>query len=315
MTFVPVEKYFSRDEVNGLFILLKKLKGEQIMGVAAKKPYQLVSKEPEKKYTQVKVGAAIFGGPELIVIAGPCAVENREQVLSAAAAVVKAGGKVFRGGTFKPRSSPYSFQGMEEKGLELLEEVRKRYGLAVVTEIIDEYSLEASLKVVDMVQIGARNMQNFHLLKLVGKSGKPVILKRGMSSTIEEWLLAAEYIMAEGNHQVVLCERGIRTYETATRNTLDLSAVPIVKELSHLPVIVDPSHATGVRSLVSPMSKAAIAAGADGLLIEVHPNPEKALCDGAQSLTIPQYHALVKDLAPVAVALQRQLGATNIIGI
>ncbi len=286
-----------------------------MMGVAAKKPYQLVSKETVNNHSLVKVGPATFGGSELMVIAGPCAVENREQVLCSAAAVAKAGGKVFRGGAFKPRSSPYSFQGLAEKGLELLNEVSRRYGLVVVTEIIDDYSLEAARDAVDMVQIGSRNMQNFHLLKLVGKSGKPVILKRGLSSTIEEWLLAAEYIMAEGNRQVVLCERGIRTYETATRNTLDLSAVPLVKELSHLPVIVDPSHATGVRSLVSPMSRAAIAAGADGLLIEIHPNPEKALCDGAQSLTLTQYDTLMKELAPVAGAVQRQLGTAYAVGI
>ncbi len=278
------------------------------MGVTAKKPYQLVSKENLKVYSTVKVGQAIFGGEEVQIIAGPCAVESREQILSSAAAVAIAGGKLLRGGAFKPRSSPYSFQGLAEKGLELLNEASKRYSLAVVTEIIDEYSLAAAKDAVDMVQIGARNMQNFNLLKLVGKSGKPVILKRGLSSTIEEWLLAAEYIMAEGNCQIVLCERGIRTFEPATRNTLDLSAVPIVKELTHLPVIVDPSHATGIRNLINPMSKAAIASGADGLLIEIHPNPEKALCDGAQSLNLSQYEQLIKELRPVANAVEKRLG-------
>lgn len=278
------------------------------MAVPVKKPYQLVSKENIKKHSVVRVGRAVFGGPEVQVIAGPCAVESREQILSAAAYVAKLGGKILRGGAFKPRSSPYSFQGLEEKGLELLQEASKKYDLAVVTEIIDEYSLDAAKHAVDMVQIGARNMQNFQLLKLVGKSGKPVILKRGLSSTIEEWLLAAEYIMAEGNCQIVLCERGIRTYEPATRNTLDLSAVPIVKELTHLPIIVDPSHATGIRNLVNPMSRAAIAAGADGLLIEIHPYPEKALCDGAQSLNPVQYEELIKELGPVTYAVQRQLG-------
>lgn len=272
------------------------------MGLAVKKAYQLVGKEQVNK-SVVKVGAATFGGQELPVIAGPCAVESREQVQQCAAAVVAAGGKMMRGGTFKPRTSPYAFQGMEKKGLVLLAEVRQKYPLAVVTEVIDEYSLDAARDLVDMVQIGSRNMQNFNLLKLVGKSGKPVILKRGLSSTIEEWLLAAEYIMAEGNDQVVLCERGIRTYETATRNTLDLSAVSLVKQLSHLPVIVDPSHATGLRNLITPMARAAIAAGADGLLVEVHPDPEKALCDGAQSLTLPQYKEMLQDLRPLATAL------------
>ncbi|HEX3030633.1 MAG TPA: 3-deoxy-7-phosphoheptulonate synthase [Bacillota bacterium] len=272
------------------------------MGLAVKKAYQLVGKEQVNK-SVVKVGAAAFGGRELPVIAGPCAVESREQLQQCAEAIVAAGGKMMRGGTFKPRTSPYAFQGMEKKGLELLAEVREKLPLAVVTEIIDEYSLDAARDLVDMVQIGSRNMQNFNLLKLVGKSGKPVILKRGLSSTIEEWLLAAEYIMAEGNDQVVLCERGIRTYETATRNTLDLSAVSLVKQLSHLPVIADPSHATGLRNLITPMARAAIAAGADGLLIEVHPEPEKALCDGAQSLTLPQYRDMLNDLKPLATAL------------
>lgn len=275
------------------------------MALTAKKPYQLVSRQSEAECTEVQVGKAVFGGTEFQVIAGPCAVESREQLLTCAAAVAKAGGKVLRGGAFKPRSSPYAFQGLAEKGLQLLAEVREKYGLAVVTEIIDEYSLSAAAEAVDLIQIGSRNMQNFHLLKLAGKSGIPVILKRGLSSTIEEWLLAAEYIMAEGNRQVILCERGIRTYETATRNTLDLSAVPLIKEISHLPVLVDPSHATGRRSLVVPMSKAAAAAGADGLLVEIHPNPDGALCDGAQSLPLEQYRNLLADLKPVAAAVHR----------
>jgi 3-deoxy-7-phosphoheptulonate synthase len=269
------------------------------------KPYKLVSRESKGKPSLVKVKDVVFGGDELVVIAGPCAVESREQLLTAARKVRQAGAGILRGGAFKPRTSPYSFQGMEEEGLKLLAEASAATGLATVTEIIDEASLELALDYVDMIQVGARNMQNFQLLRMVGRSGKPVILKRGFSATIEEWLMSAEYIVAEGNENVVLCERGIRTFESATRNTLDLSAVPVVKRLSHLPVIVDPSHATGDQRLVAPMAKAAVASGADGLMIEVHPEPYKALCDGPQSLTPDDFESLMVDLKTIAAAVGR----------
>jgi len=272
------------------------------------KPYKLVSRESKGKPSLVKVKNVVFGGDELAVIAGPCAVENREQLLIAARKVRQAGAGILRGGAFKPRTSPYSFQGMEEEGLKLMAEASNATGLVTVTEIIDEASLELALKYVDMIQVGARNMQNFQLLRLVGRSGKPVILKRGLSATIEEWLMSAEYIVSEGNENVVLCERGIRTFENATRNTLDLSAIPVVKGLSHLPVIVDPSHATGEQRLVAPMAKAAVAAGADGLMVEVHPEPCKALCDGPQSLTPEAFASLMGDLRTVATAVGRVVG-------
>ncbi|MCS5695739.1 3-deoxy-7-phosphoheptulonate synthase [Desulfofundulus thermocisternus] len=269
------------------------------------KPYKLVSREAREEDTVVRVGGAAIGGNQLVVIAGPCAVESREQLLAAAHRVRQAGAVILRGGAFKPRTSPYSFQGLEEEGLKLLAEAARQTGLATVTEVVDEYSLELAVQYVDMLQVGARNMQNFRLLQAVGRSGKPVLLKRGLSATVEEWLMAAEYIMSEGNEQIVLCERGIRTFEQSTRNTLDLSAVPLVKSLSHLPVIVDPSHATGDRRLVGPMARAAVAAGADGLLIEVHPEPARALCDGPQSLTPAQFAALMEELRAVAAAVGR----------
>lgn len=269
------------------------------------KPYKLVSRESKGEDSLVRVKDLIVGGNEVTVIAGPCAVESREQLLAAARKVREAGAGILRGGAFKPRTSPYSFQGMEEDGLKLLAEASAQTGLATVTEVVDEISLEMAVQYVDMVQIGARNMQNFRLLRMAGRAGKPVLLKRGLSATIEEWLMAAEYIVSEGNENVILCERGIRTFETATRNTLDLSAVPLVKGLSHLPVIVDPSHATGERRLVGPMSRAAIAAGADGLIIEVHPDPRKALCDGPQSLTPEDFDALMLELKAIAAAVGR----------
>jgi len=269
------------------------------------KPYKLVSRESKGEDSLVRVKDLIVGGIEVTVIAGPCAVESRDQLLTAAHKVREAGAGILRGGAFKPRTSPYSFQGMEEEGLKLLAEASAQTGLATVTEVVDEFSLEMAVHYVDMVQIGARNMQNFRLLRMAGRAGKPVLLKRGLSATIEEWLMAAEYIVSEGNENVILCERGIRTFETATRNTLDLSAVPLVKGLSHLPVIVDPSHATGERRLVGPMSRAAIAAGADGLIIEVHPDPRKALCDGPQSLTPEDFNALMQELKAVAAAVGR----------
>jgi 3-deoxy-7-phosphoheptulonate synthase len=272
------------------------------------KPYRLVSSDLKKEKTLVRVRDAVFGGSEIAVIAGPCVVESREQLLAAARGVRRAGAVMLRGGAFKTRTSPYSFQGLGEEGLRLLREASEETGLATVTEVIDEASLKLALRYVDMLQIGARNMQNSRLLCLAGRSGKPVLLKRGLSATVEEWLLAAEYIVAAGNRNVVLCERGIRTFEFATRNTLDLGIVPLVQELSHLPVIVDPSHATGNCRLVAPMSRAAVAAGADGLLLEVHPEPEKALCDGFQSLSINDFQHLMPQLQATAAIVGRTLG-------
>lgn len=253
----------------------------------------------------IEVNGVIIGGNEIILIGGPCAVESSLQMSRSAATVKKAGGKILRGGVFKPRTSPYSFQGLGLEGLNYLVQAAKEQGLLCVTEVIDARSLEQVVDKVDILQIGARNMQNFELLKMVGKINKPIILKRGLSATVEEWLLAAEYILASGNPQVILCERGIRTYEPSTRNTLDLSAVGVAKELSHLPVIVDPSHAAGRRDLISSLSKAAIAAGADGLLIETHPNPDEATSDGAQSLTSEQFIQLAGELGEVAHSVKR----------
>ncbi|MEA1960990.1 MAG: 3-deoxy-7-phosphoheptulonate synthase, partial [Bacillota bacterium] len=269
------------------------------------KPYKLVSRESKDEDTVINVRGINIGGVTGVVMAGPCAVESREQLLTAARSVKAAGGHILRGGAFKPRTSPYSFQGMEEEGLKILQEASMETGLPVVTEVIDEKSLEIALDYVDILQIGARNMQNFRLLKAAGKTDKAVLLKRGMSATIEEWMMAAEYIMSEGNGRVILCERGIRTFETATRNTLDLSAVPLVKRLSHLPVIVDPSHATGDRELVTPMSLAAVAAGADGIIVERHPDPAKALSDGPQSLNPEQFQALMNKLTAIMPLMNR----------
>jgi len=276
------------------------------------KPYKLVSRECKGDNTTIQVGAVTVGGADLTIIAGPCAVESRPQLLTSAHQVRQAGARIIRGGAFKPRTSPYSFQGLEEEGLKILKEASQTTGLPVVTEVIDEASLQMALDYVDMVQVGARNMQNFRLLKAVGQTDKPVLLKRGMSATVEEWLMAAEYIMSEGNSRVILCERGIRTFETATRNTLDLSAVPLVKRLSHLPILVDPSHGTGDRGLVLPMSMAAIAAGADGLILEMHPEPAKALSDGPQSLTPPELEQLMQQLSLIAAAVGRNLAGTSI---
>lgn len=255
----------------------------------------------------VKVSGVSFGGNEVVVIAGPCAVENNDQLLNTARSVSSDGAKVLRGGAFKPRTSPYSFQGLGEEGLKLLAQARKETGLPVVTEVMDTRQIEVVSKYADMLQVGSRNMQNYPLLKEVGLSKKPVLLKRGMMATIEEFLLAAEYILNQGNNQVVLCERGIRTFETSTRNTIDLSAVPMLKHLTHLPVIVDPSHGTGIRWMVPPMAKAAIAAGADGLIMEVHYNPDKALCDGQQSLDLEEFSQLMTDLRKIAVAVGREI--------
>lgn len=256
-------------------------------------PFKLVSREGRSENTKVRVGNSLLGNGQPVVIAGPCAIESREQIMTAARRACAAGAKILRGGAFKPRTSPYSFQGLQEKGLIIMAEVARETGMSTVTEVVDESSLELAVNYVDMVQVGARNMQNFKLLQAIGKCGKPVLLKRGFSATIEEWLMSAEYIVSEGNSDIVLCERGIRTFEKYTRNTLDLSAVPLVKKLSHLPIIVDPSHATGRRELIIPMSMAAIAAGADGLLVEMHPKPHLALCDGKQSITPDELNDLM----------------------
>lgn len=271
------------------------------------KPYKLASREFRKENTEIRVRGIVIGGKKIQVMAGPCAVENKT-VLTAIAERVKAGGAAFlRGGAYKPRTSPYSFQGLGEEGLEYLAEARERTGLPVVTEIMDPRDLDAIVKYSDIIQIGTRNMQNFRLLLEVGSAQKPVLLKRGLSSTIKEWLMSAEYIMSRGNHEVMLCERGIRTFETATRNTLDLSAVPVLKQLTHLPVVVDPSHGVGKRDLVAPMAKAAVAAGADALIIEVHTNPEEAMSDGEQSLKPEHFEKLMKELKPIAHAVGREI--------
>ena len=252
-------------------------------------PYKLISKDLRPEKSVVNVGTGSVGGEELAIIAGPCALENREQVFSVAKIVAESGAKFFRGGAFKPRTSPYAFQGLGEEGLKILADVRDEFGLNIVTEAMDERGVDLVEKYGDCIQIGARNMQNFSLLKYVGQTRKPVLLKRGMSATLDELLLAAEYIMAEGNYDVILCERGVRTFANHARNTIDLSIVPAVHRLSHLPIIVDPSHASGHNYMVGPLARAGVAVGADGLIIEVHPCPEEALCDGAQALTPNQY--------------------------
>jgi len=279
---------------------------EKVMPIL--KPYKLVSREFKQEDTIIKVDKGVeIGGKKIVVMAGPCSVENKALLLRIAKSVKKSGAVMLRGGAFKPRTSPYSFQGLGEEGLEYLKETKKMTGLPIVTELMDPRDMPLLEKYADVIQIGARNMQNFNLLKEVGHSKKPVLLKRGISSTIKELLMSAEYILSEGNFNVVLCERGIRTFEDHTRFTLDVSAVPIIKSLSHLPVIVDPSHATGKWGLVSPCAKAAVAAGADGLLIEVHPNPEEALSDGAQSLLPEKFDNLMKELKKIAEAVGREL--------
>ena len=270
------------------------------------KPYKLASRELRAS-TVITVKDKVIGGRRISVIAGPCAVENRTLIMHIAEKVREAGASFVRGGAFKPRTSPYSFQGLGEEGLRYLAEASRKTGLPVVTEIMDPRDLEAMVKYADIIQIGARNMQNFRLLLEVGSVQKPVLLKRGLSATIKEWLMSAEYIMSRGNHEVILCERGIRTFETATRNTLDLSAVPVLKQLTHLPVVVDPSHGVGKWDLVAPMAKAAVAAGADGLLIEVHSNPEEAMSDGEQSLKPDAFRTLMEELRPVAEAVGREI--------
>ncbi|MFQ3588152.1 MAG: 3-deoxy-7-phosphoheptulonate synthase [Fimbriimonadaceae bacterium] len=271
------------------------------------KPYKLVAKESKPGPTVLDVKGVRIGGDEIVMMAGPCTVESEHQLMTTAEAVAKAGAKILRGGAYKPSTSPYSYQGMGVPGLELLQEAGRRFGMGVITEVMDVRKVDLVARYADILQIGTRNMQNYDLLREVGLAKVPVMLKRGMSAKIEEWLLAAEYIASSGNEEILLCERGVRTFEPHTRNTLDLSAVPAVKSLSHLPVIVDPSQGTGRRDLVGPMSRAAIAAGADGLIIEVHPNPDHAIKDGAQSITIEAFEEIMPGLAKVAAAVDRTL--------
>jgi 3-deoxy-7-phosphoheptulonate synthase len=271
-------------------------------------PYKFVSKEFKKERSAVRVNGIEVGGDEFIVMAGPCSVESERQIMETAEGVAAAGAKVLRGGAFKPRTSPYDFQGMEEDGLKLLRKAREATGLAIVTEVMSDRDVDLIAEYSDCMQVGARNMQNFALLKSLGGCGRPVLLKRGMSSTIKELLMSAEYIVAHGNPNVILCERGIRTFETATRNTCDIAAVPVLNELTHLPVILDPSHATGKRSLVPALARAGVAIGADGLIVEVHPCPEKAVSDGAQSLTMEGFRDMMRDLRPY-VGLWREARA------
>ena len=270
--------------------------------------YKLVSREFNPSDTVIDVDGVKIGGNEIVVMAGPCAVENAEQLYEAAKAVSSSGAKILRGGAFKPRTSPYDFQGLGEEGLKLLRTTADKFGMKVVTEIVESGDIELVESYADILQVGARNMQNFQMLKALGKSKKPVMLKRGLSATINEWLNAAEYIMKGGNEKVIFCERGIRTYETYTRNTLDLSAVAAIKKLSHLPIVVDPSHGTGRRDMIAPMSKAAVAAGADALMIEVHPHPEVALSDGSQSLTPKDFEKLMSELKAIANVVGKNLG-------
>jgi 3-deoxy-7-phosphoheptulonate synthase len=273
--------------------------------IRVSQPFKLVSREVKEEDTVIDVGGSCMGGPRLAIVAGPCSVESEEQILEVARGVKELGATFLRGGAFKPRTSPYEFQGLGESGLKLLALAREKTGLKVVTEVMDTDDLPLVADYADVLQLGARNMQNFSLLRRLGKLGKPVLLKRGASATIKEWLMAAEYIVSTGNYQVALCERGIRTFETMTRNTLDLNAVPVLKSLTHLPVIVDPSHGIGVRRHVPAMARAAVAAGADGLIIEVHPHPDQALSDGHQSLSLPEFADLMRAVRVIAGAIGR----------
>jgi 3-deoxy-7-phosphoheptulonate synthase len=276
--------------------------------VPIQKPYKFVSREFKKENSVVKIAPGIeVGGEKIVIMAGPCTVENRERLLRIAKDVKKSGAKVLRGGAFKPRTSPYSFQGLGEQGMKFLFEAKKEAGLPIVTELMDPRELPLFLKYADVIQIGARNMQNFELLKEVGKTRKPVLLKRGMANTVKDFLLSAEYVFSEGNHNVILCERGIRTFEDSTRFTLDISVVPVIRKLSHLPIVIDPSHCSGTWEYVSPLSKAAIAVGADGLLIEIHDEPEKAVCDGPQALKPHKFDLLMDELRAIAKAIGRTI--------
>jgi 3-deoxy-7-phosphoheptulonate synthase len=269
---------------------------ERVMRISA--PYKFVSKQFRAGRTQIRINGIVIGGDQFIMMAGPCSVESEKQIMQAAEGVAQAGAQMLRGGAFKPRTSPYDFQGMEEDGLKLLQKAKQATGLAIITEVMSDRDVDLIAQYADVMQVGARNMQNFILLKALGKCGKPVLLKRGLSGTIKELLMSAEYVVAHGNPNVILCERGIRTFETETRNTCDIAAIPALHELTHLPVILDPSHATGKRSLVPALSRAAVAIGADGLIVEVHPAPEKAISDGAQSLDIPQFQKMMQELKP-----------------
>jgi 3-deoxy-7-phosphoheptulonate synthase len=271
------------------------------------KPYKLASRESKEGNTIIRIGDLEIGGPEFIVMAGPCSIESEEQLMESAYVAKKGGAQILRGGAFKPRTSPYSFQGLEEEGLQLLEKVRGKTGMPVVTEVLNTTDVDAVEDHADILQIGARNIQNFALLKKVGHVQKPVLLKRGMMTTIEELLMSAEYILSCGNDKVILCERGIRTFETATRNTLDISAVPVLKELTHLPIIVDPSHAAGHWKYVLPLARATVAVGADGLLIEVHPDPEKALSDGIQSLKPEKFYQLMEEVKTLGKTMRTEI--------
>lgn len=292
-------------------INLKTFKGvERVVPILS--PYKLASRQVSPKPSVIKVCDGLeFGGSLIPVIAGPCSVEGEEQIIQAAQAVKNAGATALRGGAFKPRSSTYSFQGLGEQGLKFLKKAKLETGLPIVTEVLDQHTVELVCEYADMLQIGARNMQNYALLKAVGRTDKAVLLKRGLAATAEEFLSSAEYILAEGNAKVVLCERGIRTFEKATRNTLDINVVPVIKAKSHLPIVVDPSHATGVSDYVTPISRAAVAAGADGLIVEVHPEPKKALSDGAQSLKPEQFAELIKEVSKIAKVMDREIAVNN----
>ncbi len=283
---------------------------ESAMRISA--PYKFVSREFKKEHSSMRVNGVEIGGDEFVVMAGPCSVENERQIMETAEGVARAGAKLLRGGAFKPRTSPYDFQGLEEVGLKLLRKAKQATGLAIITEIMSDRDVDLVAEYADVMQVGARNMQNFSLLKSLGRCGRPILLKRGMSSTIKELLMSAEYVVAHGNPNVLLCERGIRTFETATRNTCDIAAVPVLNELTHLPVILDPSHATGKRSLVPALARAGVAIGADGLIVEVHPCPEKAVSDGAQSLTLPDFARMMKDLKPY-ISLWKEARASQLV--
>jgi 3-deoxy-7-phosphoheptulonate synthase len=313
MGYEPVPMPGAQRTAVGLIGNDRQVDGSHISGMggvaqvlAVSKPYKQVSREwrPENTIVEIAPGVA-FGGREVVVVAGPCSVENEQQILASAHAVRAAGATALRGGAFKPRSSPYAFQGMGLEGLKLLAKAREETGLAIVTEAMDEEGANLVAEYADCIQLGARNMQNFSLLKVLGKLGKPVLLKRGMSATIQELLLAAEYVLAAGNPNVILCERGVRSFDTATRNLFDLSAIPLVHKLSHLPIVADPSHGVGVREHVPPMARAAVAAGADGLIIEVHPSPDRALSDGAQTLFPEQFERLMRETTTIAEAIGR----------
>jgi len=294
------------DKTHYMDLALEAMEGvDKVISILA--PYKLASREFQAEDTVIQVGGLTIGGDQIQVMAGPCAVESREQLFEVADIVKEKGARILRGGAFKPRTSPYAFQGLEEKGLEYLAEARERTGLLIVTEVMDTRKVEMVAEYADILQIGARNMQNFPLLKEVAKFDKPILLKRGLNATLEEWIMAAEYIMISGNQQVILCERGIRTFETFTRNTLDLLAVPVIKHLSHLPFIGDPSHAIGKWRFVQPMARAAVAAGADGLIIEVHPNPSQAVCDGPQSITPERFGHVMHEVEKIAAVMGRSI--------